>query len=148
MVTPKGLSNARGATRQQDIAKRTPMEVLFQNMQKHNFYYRHTVAPANNQIRHLFWAHPVTKEFYIQHVDVLILDCIYKTNRYNISLSNIIAMTGMNTALPVAQCWLPGEVEDDFEWALVTLDTFLRDNRIARPKLFVTDRDLDCRNAL
>lgn len=68
------------------------------------FFYRYSVNGETNQIRHLFWEYPDTTVFYKHHCDILILDCLYKANRYNIPLLNIIAMTGLNTALTVAQC--------------------------------------------
>ncbi|ETK83010.1 hypothetical protein L915_11696 [Phytophthora nicotianae] len=46
---------------------------------------------------------------------VLVIDCTYKTNRFNMPLLNAIILTGMNTILPFAQVWLPGEAEPDFE---------------------------------
>ncbi|ETI42972.1 hypothetical protein F441_11948 [Phytophthora nicotianae CJ01A1] len=54
---------------------------------------------------------------------VLVIDCTYKTNRFNMPLLNAIILTGMNTILPFAQVWLPGEAEPDFEWAFVQLKT-------------------------
>lgn len=49
------------------------------------------------------------------------MDCTYKTNVYDLPLLNVIAMTTFNTVLPVAQCWLTGETEEDFIWAFEQL---------------------------
>lgn len=63
-------------------------------------------------------------------------------------LLNIIAMTGLNTVLPIAQCWSPGETEEDLFWALSKLKHLMVDANIPPPHVFIHDRDLACMNAL
>ncbi|KAG2804348.1 hypothetical protein PC116_g22669 [Phytophthora cactorum] len=67
---------------------------------------------------------------------------------YDLPLLNIIAMTNMNTVLPIAQCWLPGEKEEDFVWALQQLQVMLTDYEVSYPLIIVTDHDQACMNAL
>jgi hypothetical protein len=66
-------------------------------------------------------------------MDLLILDCTYKTNRFQMPLLNAIILTGMNTVLPFAQVWLPGESEPDFTRALSQLKTLMIKNDIPLP---------------
>jgi hypothetical protein len=80
-------------------------------------------------------------------MDLLILDCTYKTNRFQMPLLNAIILTGMNTVLPFAQVWLPGESEPDFTRALSQLKTLMIKNDIPLPRVIGTDRDLACTNA-
>jgi hypothetical protein len=78
----------------------------------------------------------------------LIFDCTYKTNQFDLPLLNVIAMTGFNTVLPVAQCWLPGETEQDFVWALHQLMKLMETASVPPPSVLITDRDLACMNAI
>ncbi|ETL36392.1 hypothetical protein L914_11529, partial [Phytophthora nicotianae] len=79
--------------------------------------------PETNRLRYLVWARPKTTAMARDFMAVLVIDCTYKTNRFNMPLLNAIILTGMNTILPFAQVWLPGEAEPDFEWAFVQLKT-------------------------
>ena len=102
MVTSKDIANAKNAARRRDLATQTSTEALLSMLSQHGFHFRYTVHDETRQLRHLFWAHPETTRWYKQHPDVLILDCTYKTNKYDMPLLNIVAMTGMNSILPVA----------------------------------------------
>lgn len=53
--------------------------------------------------------------------DVLLMGCTYKTNRFGMTLLNIVGVTGMNTTIHVAHAFLKGETQANFEWALATL---------------------------
>jgi hypothetical protein len=70
------------------------------------------------------------------------MDCTYETNVHELPLLNIVAMTGFNTILPVAQCWMSGEAEEDYRWALSKLREMMENNGVALPLLILTDRDL------
>jgi hypothetical protein len=56
-------------------------------------------------------------------VDVLLLDCTYKTSRFNIPLLNICAITSNNMVIQVGLAFLSGEKESDYNWAI----DYLRD---------------------
>lgn len=76
------------------------------------------------------------------------MDCSYKMNKYKIPLLNIVSVTGFNKVLFVAQCWLPGETEADYVWAIYLLRLFIIEKNVAPPGLIVTDRDLAFMNAV
>jgi hypothetical protein len=92
-------------------------------------------------------AHPRTLQSYREWPDVLIADCTYKTNKYRLPLFNMVVVTGLNTVLPVAQCWMPGEAEPNFAWAFATLKELQARHNIRPPNSIVTDRDQACMNA-
>jgi hypothetical protein len=48
----------------------------------------------------------------------LLLDCTYKTNRFNMPLLNICGVTGNNKTPQFALCFLSSEKEEDYQWAL------------------------------
>lgn len=79
---------------------------------------------------------------------LLVMDCTYKTNKYRLPLLNIVAVTGFNTVLPVAQCWLPGETEENYVRALNMLRLFMIEKDVDLPGVILTDRDLACMNAV
>jgi hypothetical protein len=57
-------------------------------------------------------------------------------------------MTGMNTVVPVAQCFLSGQTEDDFLWFLQALRAMMENNQIDQPCVIHSDRELAILNSL
>ncbi|GMF43374.1 unnamed protein product [Phytophthora fragariaefolia] len=113
-VTPKDIANTRNAVRRHELSINTAVEALFADLSKRGFFYRYETNQETQELRYRFWAHPSTAALYHRHYDVLVVDCTYKTNKFKVPLFNIIAVTGFNTVLPVAQCRLPGEKEGDY----------------------------------
>jgi hypothetical protein len=147
LVIPKDISNTKSAMRSKLLAQGTSIEVLLAKLKEHNFYHDYEVDQRTNRLLYLMWAHPETTALARHFMDLLLLDYTYKTNRYRLPLLNAVILTGMNTLLPLAQIWLPGEAEPDFNWALAKLRKLLDDNSISSPRVTITDRDLACTNA-
>lgn len=114
LVVAKDISNVKDAARHRALASRSVTEALFHQLRHHEFFHKWTTHPKMHELKHLFWANSAMTFLSRQHCDVVIADCTYKTNQYKLPL---ITMTGCNTVLPVAQCWLPGEKKEDYLWA-------------------------------
>jgi hypothetical protein len=98
-------------------------------------------------LTHLFLAHDEAIAIYRDNYDVILMDCTYRTNRFNMPLLNIVGVTGMNTTIHIAQVFLIGEEEPDYRWALQQLWNLQLRNGIPHPQVFLTDRDLALLNA-
>lgn len=79
---------------------------------------------------------------------MILMKCIYKTNRFNMPLLNIIRTSGMNTTLHLAQYYLCGETQADYAWALQFLRRLLQQNEILDPQVAFVYRDEALLNAL
>jgi hypothetical protein len=148
LVTRKDIANAKGKARQRLLATRTSMEALFDIMDENGFIYFYAADTATAELRYVFWAHKQMLHLYAQWPGVVILDCTYKTNRHDMPLLNMVAVSGLNKVIPVAHCWLYGEAEPDFVWALRGLRRLQELYSIPSPSVFVSDRALACLNAL
>ena len=71
--------------RSDNLAKRTPIRALLDELQTEGWMHDYKTDKAGH-VTHLFFAHPyqlhLTKRFHT----VLVLDCTYKTNRFNMPL--------------------------------------------------------------
>jgi hypothetical protein len=65
---------------------------------------------------------------------VIMMDCTYRTNRFNIPPLNIDGVTGMNTTIHIAQVLIEGETAPDYEWALRKLADLMTANSISPPE--------------
>ncbi len=54
-------------------------------------------------------------------MEVLIMDCIYKTNRYKMPLLIIIGVIALNTTFYAAFCFMKGENYSDYVWVMEAL---------------------------
>jgi hypothetical protein len=96
----------------------------------------------------LFFAHVEAVDIYTANFDVVLMDCTYRSNRFNMPLLNIVGVTGTNTTIHLAQCFMKGETLSDYEWALEQLKNLQNKFRIPGPQVFFVDRDLALLNAL
>lgn len=146
-ITPKGISYAKDAARRCMLSSETLMELLTSALTTEQFYFKMLSDPDTHRLRYLSWSHPSSALMYRLHPDILVMDCTYKTNKYNLPLLNVVAVTAFNTILPVAQCWLSGKKENDYVWALNALHLFMIEYDINSPGIVLTDRDLAYTNA-
>jgi hypothetical protein len=89
----------------------------------------------------LFFATQNSIELCRSYPDVLIMDCTYRTNRYNMPLLHIAAPSATHHYFSIAFCLLSGEGESDYEWALKQFRDLVRQD-IKAPEVILTD---DCR---
>ena len=101
-----------------------------------------------NRLERLFFAHPDAITLYRQHPDVLLLDYTYKTNRFCMPLLNFCGVTGNKKTIQTALCFLSGEKEEDYEWAMIQFKEILERNSIPPPLSAVTDRELAYKSGL
>jgi hypothetical protein len=96
----KDIYNELARLRKEAIGTRTVVEALFDDLKKLEFHFRYSVNEEDNSLEKLLIIHPKSIELLRRHPDVVLLDCTYKTNKYNLPLVNIAAASGMNTTRP------------------------------------------------
>ncbi|CAG8843707.1 6295_t:CDS:2, partial [Racocetra persica] len=126
--TSSDIYNARAQLRQQNLAGRTPIQALVDELQEGNFLYEYKCDNAGS-VTHLFFAHNESISLTRQYSTVILMDCTYKTNRFKMPLLNIV-----------------GEEEKDYKWALTQFIRIF--DGVQKPGVIVTDRELALMNAL
>ena len=75
-----------------DLCGKTHTETLMLHLKD-----KHATATVavdqENHVRYLFWQPDLSKEFTCRYHDVLVIDCTYKTNAYNLPLLHIVGFT-------------------------------------------------------
>ncbi len=78
--------------RTQLLDGRTPMQALVESFDADNFVWK--VKKENScQVTHLFFAHRKSFELFATYPEVLVMECTYKSNWFNLPLLNIVGMT-------------------------------------------------------
>lgn len=119
------------------------MAVLLHQLDGEDAYFAAVDYDEHNQITKLFLSSTGALKTFKQKPDIILLDCTYKTNRYNMPPLNIISITGSNTTIHLAHCYLNREDKDAaYNWIFTQLkEAFLRYD-FPQPRLILTDRSL------
>jgi len=135
----------RAVTSQLDGMSR--MEFLLKELEEGDYTFAVT-TDDRSRITNLFFAYGPAVEIYKDNFDVLLLDCTYKTNKFNMPLLNVVGISGNNKTIHVAQVFLRTEKKENYEWALAQIHKMMQDNNIDPPQVFFTDREEALLNAL
>ncbi|KAH9685250.1 Endonuclease [Citrus sinensis] len=125
---------------------RSQMQLLLSKLSEHKYIEWHRSFDNTNIVKDLFWAHPVSIDLLHAFPCVLLMDCTYKCNSYNLPLLQIVGVTSTEMTFPGAFAYLESEREDNYTWALTRLKSVLDDS--AMPKVILSDRDLALINAI
>jgi hypothetical protein len=148
-VTSKDLYNMKQRARNAELGGLTAVQWLYDTLQELRWFCRFDTDPnVPNRVTRIFFAHPGSVQLLKGNPDVILLDCTYKTNRFNMPLLNICGVTGNNMTPQIAMAFLSGEKEVDYGWAMDCFQQLLNEYGIDHPKCFVTDRELALMNTL
>jgi hypothetical protein len=82
--------------------------------------------------------HPNSVDLFNTFPDVLLMDSMYKTNRYNMPLFEMVGVTSTDKTFNVAL--ISNEKEDNYTWALQECQKLSISKKVG-PKVVVNDRD-------
>jgi len=102
---------------------------------------------SDNHLTSIVWIHPQCLQLLKSSPDCLIVDCTFKTNRYNFPLLNLVGSNGHNRTTHLGIALLRHQDEAAFSWVLVRLHQLFEDKGI-KIRFWVSDRDLAFVNAL
>jgi hypothetical protein len=76
------------------------------------------------------------------HPEVVLLDCTYKTNWFQMLLLNICAVTSNCKTVQVALCFLSGKITEDYDWPMDKFRELMTKHEIPELDTWITDREL------
>ncbi|KAL6878940.1 hypothetical protein J3F83DRAFT_711706 [Trichoderma novae-zelandiae] len=131
-LTRHDIYNVIQKHREAELGGRSEMQWLFDKLQDdENYYCRHR-RDEENRLTALFICPKDSINLLRQYSSVLLMDCTYKTNRFNLPLFNICGITSTKKTFQVAAVFMTGEDQaqfDLFERVIALEDNEARDNR-------------------
>ncbi|XP_058774421.1 protein FAR1-RELATED SEQUENCE 5-like [Vicia villosa] len=125
----------------------TEMQMLLSFIHKEKYMCWTRNRDNSDVVADTFWTHlDYVKLLNMFHL-VLIFDCTYKTNMYQIQLLKIVGVTPTNLTFSVAFAHLEHERKENFTWALEKLKN-LFSSKILPLKVVVTNGELALMNAM
>nr|QBG82264.1 putative PKS-NRPS hybrid synthetase / FAR1-related [Papaver somniferum] len=113
--------------------------------EKYNYSVFHD-EDEDKQIKHLILAHLEFIKLVRCSNQLLLMDCTYKTNKYEIPVLNIVGQTTTNSPFDVAFFFLEDDLEESYVWELKQVKLFCVEGYT--PKVIVTDKEQALLNAI
>ncbi|CAG8747078.1 13358_t:CDS:1 [Cetraspora pellucida] len=145
LVISNDIYNMHAQLRQQNLAGRTPIQALVDELQGGNFLYKYK-CNNNGSVTHIFFTHKESVSLSHQYSTVILIDCTYKTNKFKMLLLNVIGITSFNKTFFSCFIFMKDEDKDDYKWALTNVMSIF--DGMQKPGIIVTNRELALMNAL
>lgn len=152
LTTPKDLANLNQKQKKARLAGSCATQTLVNELPQRDYVYEVKTAPNNNVTTHILFAHKESVMLARQYCKVVVLDCTYKTNKYNEPLMNVVGIDCHNKSFNIGFAFIVGERETDFDWVLDSLNrlVFYAEEGLPpiRPKVVITDNDVGLMNSV
>ncbi|GAU48301.1 hypothetical protein TSUD_132260 [Trifolium subterraneum] len=146
--TLKCLFRLRGYFSKKSLrGEMSEMQQLLKCCETHKYFYKCRTVGESKTIQDFFWAHPESVKLFNTFPTVLMMDSTYKTNKYKMSLFEIVGVTSTEDSFNVGYAFIANEKEDNFIWTLETCKSLLK-SKDTFPNVIVTDRDKSLMNVV
>lgn len=123
------------------------IHALINRLDREGFWSRVRVD-ENQRVTAILFAHPGSLQYVQAYSDLLLLDCTYKTNKYQMPLLDMIGVDACQRSFCIAFAFLSGEQEADYIWALERLRCLYESCGAKLPSVVLSDRCIACINAV
>ena len=139
------IYNVKRKIKRQSLGDRPLINALFQELEEGGFTYDISHNPEG-RISRLFMAHPLSIKLAKSFSNIFVMDCTYKTNKYNMSLLDIIGVSCFNTSFYSGFAFLEKEDEENYAWALRAFKEIIGEGN--EPCVIMSDRELALMNGI
>src|SRR4051812_1550452 len=143
----KQIYNERHNLKVLNMGPRSEMQQLLKLLGDNNYVSSFRTSEDKVTMRDIFWTHPESIKLFNTFPTVLVMDLMYKTNKYRLPLLEIVGVTSTDKTYSVGFAFLECEKEENFMWALGICKSLLVDQEVM-PNVVVTDRDNALMNAV
>ncbi len=120
MLKSRDIYNVKAQLRREILDSLTSIQVLIQEFDRDDWMYA-LQKNDDNQITHLFFNKETFQNILKKNYEVLIMNCIYKTNKYKMFLLIISDQTCLHIIFYVAFCFMTQKTIVDYAWVLKQL---------------------------
>ncbi|KAL2888806.1 putative Mutator-like element transposase [Ceratocystis lukuohia] len=147
LATRQDIYNRMADIRRDSRQGESPIHALTNQLDKEGFWSRVQYG-SDNHVTAIFFAHRDSLAYLRAYPEVLLLDCMYKTNKYNMPLLDMIGVDATSRSFCIAFAFLSGETEEDYTWALQQLKELYEQCNGVFPSVILTDRCLAAINTV
>jgi histone-lysine N-methyltransferase SETD2 len=148
ILKSRDIYNVKQSIRRNILESLISIQFLLQNLKRNNWYYKYQITLFAHEVTHLFFVEKHIFELLKNNWKVLLMNCIYKINKYKLSLLVIVDHISLNTTFYVDFAFLTKEMKKNYIWMLETFQKYLREENIFISDVLMTNRDLRLINVL
>lgn len=100
------------------------------------------------RLEYVFWTSQWAISQWRSNPEVMIFDNTYKTNRFNLPLTQLAGVTGSHTSFNMGWGLMFNETEDGFLWMFRQVRSIMQEHDIDDPFTIISDYDRAARNAI
>jgi len=147
-IIAKDIQNLHQQAHTAQLGYDGKVEYLFKQLDNLGYWWKFR-ADGEHNLDALLLVNRDCFNFFKRYPDVLLVDCTYKTNAYNIPLLSIIGHSGNNKAIHFGYALIQGQDERSFRWIVDNLRALLEEEHILNElDLILVDREQACINAI
>jgi histone-lysine N-methyltransferase SETD2 len=124
--------------RRDNLESLTLIQILMRELNEKNWIFSYQIN-IKNQIIHLFFVWKSSKILLQSNFEVLVMNCIYKMNRYKMSLLIICEQIELNINFYVEFCFMIKEKIENYIWTLKQLKIIFKELQLSDLVVFVID---------
>ena len=118
------------------------IQYFFNALNDDNWFHKMQIDSHNKKINHLFFMKKNIIEILKNNFEILLMNCIYKINKYKMFFLIIVKHIFLNIIFYVKFVFLINEKEKIFVWILYTLHNYFTISKIFYFDVMMIDRDL------
>jgi MULE transposase domain len=147
IITKDDINNIIRTANKEFLNGRTKIQALVDELRANDDWIFKANKDSENRITHLFFALKSQHQLIHAFPDILLMDCTYNTNRYNMPLLHIVGKTPINLYFSCAFCFMAAEGEEDYLWVLSAFKELMWED-LQPPSAVITDDEKSLTRAL
>lgn len=140
MFKPRDIYNMQARIRRDQLGPYSPTQALMRQLDQRDWFFAYQ-NDRTGRLTHLFFFKEISQTLLKTNHEVLIIDCIYKTNRYKMPLLIITGQTALHKTFYVAFCFISKEKIQDYKWVLQQLKDLYAKWELPFPVVIITDME-------
>ncbi|MBW0531200.1 hypothetical protein O181_070915 [Austropuccinia psidii MF-1] len=142
------IYNQAKKIKQDKLQGRNPIDSLIDTLKEEIFVWS-SKRDSEGHITSLFLIHPLAIKLLHGFPHLILMDCTYKTNKYQIPLFHIFGFRSSNKIFSWDFCLMKNKTETSSTWELNQyIEQVLNNTNLGPPPVNVIDRDLALKNSL
>ena len=112
----KQVYNVVGQIRKEKREGRTPMQNFIHELDKNNYMYEVRTAEESTDLGDIVFCHPASYTMVNAYPEVMMIDCTYNTNEYELPLLEAVGATSTDKTFTIAYAFMRNEREDNYRF--------------------------------